>query len=400
MYINENELRDIVREEMTKTGVSRRIREATAAPAAAAGGQKHTVVKGDTLWAIAKKYYGDPFLWKKIYDANKAVVGANPNLIKPGQVFMIPGKNAPGAPPTPLPPGATPPEGTPPAPGAPKGKQCDLPSYKDSLTTALGKAGVAGLAMSTTIDLIIFGKFYNATSDGLAKISAALRTQGSTTMGALAGFGAKVMTGGLSELAKSVVIGFCDMWSGIISGCTNAKIKFSRTCDFNTFAAEVGRAWSLGIQAMLSEVAGGVKTVLQVIQAGAQALAQIVASIGLAALGLTAAVITGVLTGLVKLIQMGAAAVASLISGAIIAAGKVLSGAGAAVSAVGGGMQAAGGAVQKAGAAMKEGRSRNRLPKNEAMQKFADDLLHASTVNRYLASLDESTRRVIVRAAV
>ena len=117
------------------------------------------------------------------------------------------------------------------------------------------------------------------------------------------------------------------------------------------------------------------------------------AAAGLAALGLTAAVITGVLTGLVKLIQMGAAAVASLISGAIIAAGKVLSGAGAAAT-------AAGGAMQKAGAAMQEGRSRRRSAKNEVIQKLADDMLHASTVNRYLASLDESTRRVILAAAV
>ncbi len=37
----------------------------------AAGGHKHTVQKGDTYFALARKYYGDQSKWKKIYDANK-----------------------------------------------------------------------------------------------------------------------------------------------------------------------------------------------------------------------------------------------------------------------------------------------------------------------------------------
>ncbi|MGE0440112.1 MAG: LysM peptidoglycan-binding domain-containing protein [Gemmatimonadales bacterium] len=56
----------------------------------------HTVVKGDSLSKIAKQYYGKVTLWKMLYEANKAVVGANPDLIKPGQVLVIPelGENA------------------------------------------------------------------------------------------------------------------------------------------------------------------------------------------------------------------------------------------------------------------------------------------------------------------
>jgi 5'-nucleotidase len=38
---------------------------------ASAGGRKHTVQKGDTYFALARKYYGDQSKWKKIYEANK-----------------------------------------------------------------------------------------------------------------------------------------------------------------------------------------------------------------------------------------------------------------------------------------------------------------------------------------
>ncbi len=50
----------------------------------------YTVVKGDSLSRIAKALYGDASKWHQIYDANKATVGNNPDLIKPGQVLIIP----------------------------------------------------------------------------------------------------------------------------------------------------------------------------------------------------------------------------------------------------------------------------------------------------------------------
>lgn len=37
-------------------------------------GKKYTVKKGDCLWNISKKFYKDPTKWKKIYNANKAVI--------------------------------------------------------------------------------------------------------------------------------------------------------------------------------------------------------------------------------------------------------------------------------------------------------------------------------------
>lgn len=49
----------------------------------------YTVVKGDCLWNIAKKYYGNGSQYTKIYNANKDKI-KNPNLIYPGQVLVIP----------------------------------------------------------------------------------------------------------------------------------------------------------------------------------------------------------------------------------------------------------------------------------------------------------------------
>lgn len=50
----------------------------------------YTVKSGDCLWNIAKKYYGNGAQYTKIYNANKGVIGGNPNLIYPGQVLTIP----------------------------------------------------------------------------------------------------------------------------------------------------------------------------------------------------------------------------------------------------------------------------------------------------------------------
>lgn len=49
----------------------------------------YTIKKGDTLWAIAKKYYGNGSQYTKIYNANKDKI-SNPNKIYPGQVIKIP----------------------------------------------------------------------------------------------------------------------------------------------------------------------------------------------------------------------------------------------------------------------------------------------------------------------
>jgi nucleoid-associated protein YgaU len=47
----------------------------------------YTVVPGDTLWGIATLYYGDGSKYPVIAEANGI---GNPNLIFPGQTFIIP----------------------------------------------------------------------------------------------------------------------------------------------------------------------------------------------------------------------------------------------------------------------------------------------------------------------
>jgi LysM repeat protein len=51
--------------------------------------QFYTVVKGDTLGAIAKKFYGNAAKYPEIFEANKPML-KNPDLIYPGQCLRIP----------------------------------------------------------------------------------------------------------------------------------------------------------------------------------------------------------------------------------------------------------------------------------------------------------------------
>jgi nucleoid-associated protein YgaU len=52
-------------------------------------GQTYTVVAGDSLSKIAKRYYGDASKWPRIHEANRDQI-TNPDLIHPGQQLKIP----------------------------------------------------------------------------------------------------------------------------------------------------------------------------------------------------------------------------------------------------------------------------------------------------------------------
>ncbi|NQX66809.1 LysM peptidoglycan-binding domain-containing protein [Paenibacillus alba] len=51
----------------------------------------YKVKSGDSLWAIAKMNLGSGGRWREIYEANRGIIGDNPDLIQPDQELVMPG---------------------------------------------------------------------------------------------------------------------------------------------------------------------------------------------------------------------------------------------------------------------------------------------------------------------
>jgi nucleoid-associated protein YgaU len=64
--------------------------------ASGGGGNEQTyeIQSGDTLLSIAEQFYGDNSQWRKIYDANRDVIGSNPDALKVGTTLKIPPKDS------------------------------------------------------------------------------------------------------------------------------------------------------------------------------------------------------------------------------------------------------------------------------------------------------------------
>jgi hypothetical protein len=102
----------------------------------------HTVRPGDTLYGITKRATGNGALdnWKPLYNANKDVIGSNPDLIIPGQVLSLPWATADADPPTGSNDGAqtTPPPVADPAPVDPAPPAPSSAEYRSPLVDMTG----------------------------------------------------------------------------------------------------------------------------------------------------------------------------------------------------------------------------------------------------------------------
>jgi LysM domain len=103
-------------------------------PTPAATDQVHVVAKGDTLWGLAAKYYGNAYLWPQIWEKNKYVLDAH--WIYPGDPLIL-GLNV--APAQTLSQGG--PGGAPGQPGAPGGPDAPIPAPPPNVAGAEATTG-------------------------------------------------------------------------------------------------------------------------------------------------------------------------------------------------------------------------------------------------------------------
>jgi hypothetical protein len=274
------------------------------------------------------------------------------------------------------------------APGSPG---CQLPNYRDSLTTALAKTALAGFAAGTVIDLIIFGSFYKLTAAALAAGARAIRSAGSGggVMGnvlAAARTAASMATGGTAEVMNESMAGLLDGLSSLISGTTAARLKFTRDCNLQNLATGMGAAFSSAISSIVQGVKGGIQSLITFFTQSAGAALQLLQTAGLVALGLTVATFTTILNVIAALVRIGAAAVQSAISSALLAAGAALT--------------AAGGAATRAGTALSESKNGMLRTYKKNVRELAREMNEAATITSIMSRLDESTRKSILSSMI
>lgn len=50
----------------------------------------HTVEEGETLQSLAARFYGSATEWQRLYEANRELLGDDPNLPPPGTDLLVP----------------------------------------------------------------------------------------------------------------------------------------------------------------------------------------------------------------------------------------------------------------------------------------------------------------------
>src|SRR5262245_61831517 len=56
-------------------------------PALPGGVQIHVIQRGDTLWDLAGKFYGNPYLWPQLWERNQYILDAH--WIYPGDTLVL-----------------------------------------------------------------------------------------------------------------------------------------------------------------------------------------------------------------------------------------------------------------------------------------------------------------------
>ncbi|MDG2291261.1 MAG: LysM peptidoglycan-binding domain-containing protein [Phycisphaerales bacterium] len=78
----------------TITIPARSARKTTTPPRVAApvpaGSQQHTVTDGDSLSTIADRYYGHEKHWTRVFEANRSMLGGDPDRLRIGMVLVVP----------------------------------------------------------------------------------------------------------------------------------------------------------------------------------------------------------------------------------------------------------------------------------------------------------------------
>jgi len=65
-------------------------RSPASAASTASAGRRHTIVKGDTLYSLAQKYYGSRSKWRQIFEANRDVLKSKDDPLRLGMELKIP----------------------------------------------------------------------------------------------------------------------------------------------------------------------------------------------------------------------------------------------------------------------------------------------------------------------
>jgi nucleoid-associated protein YgaU len=52
--------------------------------------ERHVVEEGETLQSLAARFYGSAREWRRLYEANREVLGEDPNLPRPGVELRVP----------------------------------------------------------------------------------------------------------------------------------------------------------------------------------------------------------------------------------------------------------------------------------------------------------------------